>query len=124
MVRGTFLEAVIFEQRLQCERGSHVDTKGGVLQAKGTGTAKAPGAGQSQRQPRDTIYKGHGARTWRCRCRWQKSLLTVPEDSGLPGEETDLVRKQKWREGLPSPEPWQVSKGKGGWAEETADWLV
>lgn len=41
MAREAFLEAVIFEQRLKCERGSHVDTEGGVLQAKGTGTAKA-----------------------------------------------------------------------------------
>lgn len=68
MVRETFLEAAIFEQSLQCERGSHVDTEGGVLQAKGTGTAKAPRAGQSQRQPWGTIYTGHGAMPWKCRC--------------------------------------------------------
>lgn len=41
MVRGAFLEAVIFKQRRKwSERGSHVQTGGRVFQAKETGTTR------------------------------------------------------------------------------------
>lgn len=42
MVRGTFLEAVIFEQRLQCERGSRVG-RGRSIAGKGNRDCKGPG---------------------------------------------------------------------------------